>query len=463
MKNNNGTTIEDVFVTMLPTFFTTTLASNLVFVAQPLSTVATFAIEFNLIALTTILSLTILNNRLWEIAFTLFCITATAVFKQLYNRRHTAPFVQIPCKRPEYLSMVRAATNLLTAVCILAVDFKCFPRKLAKTETYGFGLMDVGVGLFVFGNGIVAPELYKPKVRMSFSKLKATLFSCLPLIVLGAVRFFSVNQLDYQQHVSEYGVHWSFFLTLAFTKLFGTILIGILPDLKYLKFIAMTLMFLHELMLQLGIADLIIDANDTVKRDNFFTANREGFGSIPGYVSIYLASVYVGYTLKGESGEEGERETINARELFWKSIRLTCIAMILWKVTYSLKDLLGVSRRLANLGYIFWILSLGTTLIVLMILLEIFYHFLKFEQPDTDDDEANFEQKSASPLIFKAISYNGLAFFLLANLMTGLVNLCYQTLLMDAALSITILLIYMSCLLAITTFFYVNKIKLKVW
>jgi phosphatidylinositol glycan class W len=38
---------------------------------------------------------------------------------------------------------------LLTTVSILAVDFRVYPRRLAKTETYGVGLMDLGVGLYI--------------------------------------------------------------------------------------------------------------------------------------------------------------------------------------------------------------------------------------------------------------------------------------------------------------------------
>lgn len=481
MKNNNGSSIEDVFVTVVPTFFTTFLATNIIFVAQPLGPVSSFVIEFLLIVFSTILHVTILNHRIWEIALTLVCVTITAAVKQLYGRLYTAAFVQIPCQRPEYLNAFRAVINLITAVSILAVDFKCFPRKLAKTETFGFGMMDTGVGLFVFGNGLVAPELRKSseRNRLTWKKVEKTAKSCLPLIILGAVRFTATNELDYQQHISEYGVHWNFFLTLACTKFFGTILLGILPNFEYLKYLSMALLLAHEILLQLGVADYIIDPTHQIKRDNFQDANREGIFSIMGYVSLYLASVYVGYRLRKEDvvSDSNKKAPVftNVRQLFWKAVRLFFVAAILWKVTYILKSLFGVSRRIANMGYVFWILSIGTTVLCLFMLLEIFYYFRAFERPtpddvndDNDNDNGNDEENTANkrtyaPIILSGISYNGLAFFILANLMTGLVNLSFQTLLLNTAQAMAIICCYMFVLCTVTSFLYLKKIKLKVW
>lgn len=471
MINNNGTTIEDVFITIVPTFFTSFLATNLILVSQPIGTLATFVIEFIFIVFSTILHVTVLHYRVWEISLTLMSITITAAAKQLSGRFHIAPFVQIPCRRPEYLNTFRAAINLITAVCILAVDFKCFPRNLAKTETFGFGLMDTGVGLFVYGNGLVAPELNTSSDcnRISWKKLEKTLWSCLPLIILGALRFTATNELDYQQHISEYGVHWNFFLTLAFTKLFGTILIGVLPHFEYLKYISVALLLVHELILQLGAADYVIDANNQVKRENIFSANREGICSIMGYVALYLASVYIGYRLKKvdivpDKKEEAPVYT-NVRQLFWKSVRLVIVAMILWKITYILKNMFGVSRRIANMGYVFWILSVGTSMLVLFIFLEIFYYFRAFDRATSEDsnEENQMDKRAYAPIIMSGINYNGLAFFLFANLLTGLINLTNQTLLIDTIPAIVIIFCYMLVLCSITTFLYLKQIKLKVW
>ena len=57
-----------------------------------------------------------------------------------------------------FISAFRANVNLATAASILAVDFVIFPRRFCKAETYGTGLMDVGVGAYIISNAIVSPE-----------------------------------------------------------------------------------------------------------------------------------------------------------------------------------------------------------------------------------------------------------------------------------------------------------------
>jgi len=65
--------------------------------------------------------------------------------------------IEMTGQRP-FVTNYRAFVNAGSAVCILAVDFVVFPRRLCKTETYGTGLMDAGVASFVFANAIVSPE-----------------------------------------------------------------------------------------------------------------------------------------------------------------------------------------------------------------------------------------------------------------------------------------------------------------
>ena len=145
---------------------------------------------------------------------------------QLQSRFAQALQRPYPSRIP-FLSAQRTFLTLLTVVAILAVDFSAFPRRLAKVETYGVGLMDVGVGLFVYAHGVTSLEARGggtsgSSVFKGWSNLAAyfglvwkTARGVLPLLVMGALRLLVVKGSGYQEHISEYGLHWNFFFTIA--------------------------------------------------------------------------------------------------------------------------------------------------------------------------------------------------------------------------------------------------------
>ena len=139
-----------------------------------------------------------------------------------------------------FLSNYRASMLLVTAICILGVDFQAFPRRFAKTEDFGFGLMDIGVGSFVFSAGTVSPTHQ--------SKLGRNAYKTLPLLVLGILKYLFVRMSDYHTVMSEYGVHWNFFMTLAIVQLIcGTCTCYF--QRKSIFILALVLAMAHELSL----------------------------------------------------------------------------------------------------------------------------------------------------------------------------------------------------------------------
>lgn len=449
MKNNNGTSAVAVFATILPQFFTIFHTIQLCAVLNLVYVPFRFLIEFILIIGSVVLSVTILNDFLVQILFSLFVITVTTAIRRIWGKWHVEPFIKIPAKRPEYIGIIRGITGYITAVAILAVDFQCFPRNLAKTETFGFGLMDVGVGLYVLSNGMISPDVKKTE-RMSWKKLKKELIGCSPLLVLGISRFFITKEIDYQQHVSEYGVHWNFFITLACVKLIGSIVMSFIRNPKNSKYGAIIILCLHEMFLELGLSKYVL--NDVVERDNIFSANREGIISIPGYVGLYLASVYMGTLM------QSDEEYIRPKELAKKAVKMGCLAIFSWKMIYVCDEMFGVSRRTANMGYAFWMISIDSTLLAAFMLNEILVYYLRFAEEKTSPADSSY-----LPIIINAINYNGLVFFLVANLLTGLVNILFQTMLLDLYISLTLITYYMFILCAIVVFLFINNIKLKIW
>lgn len=145
---------------------------------------ARFLIEFITICVSIVLYTTVLSGAIQQISWALVLIWITSAIRQLRSKLFLTPFVQITSSRPDYISVSRAVICLLTAICILAVDFQCFPRKLAKTEHFGFSLMDVGVGLFIFSNGIICRPSETP---FTIKKMQRLCTGCVPLFVLGGL------------------------------------------------------------------------------------------------------------------------------------------------------------------------------------------------------------------------------------------------------------------------------------
>jgi hypothetical protein len=63
-----------------------------------------------------------------------------------------------------------------------------------------------------------------PKVLkevLNFLRLKfltESIMSSIPILMLGALRLASVKLSGYHEHISEYGLHWNFFFTMASVK-----------------------------------------------------------------------------------------------------------------------------------------------------------------------------------------------------------------------------------------------------
>lgn len=196
-----------------------------------------------------------------------------------------------------FLTVYRAHMMLLTIICILAVDFPVFPRELGKCESWGFSIMDLGVGSFVFSLGVVSASAHLNQARkVSVSgRLRRDLLKSLPLLFLGLVRVISVKLTAYPEHVTEYGVHWSFFLTLASLPLLKS-LVDIGRQVFGGRFSTWGLLIgaAHQAFLSLGALGAFVLDDGLDRTTSLVTANREGLVSLPGYLAILLLSIDLG-------------------------------------------------------------------------------------------------------------------------------------------------------------------------
>ena len=249
-------------------------------------------------------------------------------------------------------------------------------------------------------------------------KVKAlrNVYKSLPLVVLGLLKYISTQLVDYHQHMSEYGVHWNFFLTLAIVQ----IVCGSCTCFFHRQHIFMLGIILaigHELSLVQVHYSWIFQLSDSTRlQSSFWVANIEGLVSLAGYASIFLLASSlrpVVYSLVTP-----QRWKYSALCLFI----LTC----LWICCLNEEMMSLPSRRLCNLTYIIWMIVYNMMLLILFAGIQWL--------TSTDEDSKSW--------IYRAIGKHALLFFLLANLMTGLVNLSLQPALMNNFPSRMILLAY---------------------
>lgn len=307
------------------------------------------------------------------------------IFSKIYSQRKhdtRAPFRQIvkdfqkTYLDSEYIPAItafRVYVNVLTSIGILAVDFPQFPRRYAKAETYGTGVMDLGVGAFIFGNALVCPEVRQKSyvTQPKFSHLAKQVFSIWPLIFLGVGRLLSVKSIEYHEHTSEYGVHWNFFFTLAFVRLAASLLLAIIPKNKS-WIVAMNLAVLYQLILNITPLKTFVlhGSNGKNTRVGFFSANREGLLSLFGYLAIYMASVQVGlYLMKRRNSVKDWMEAVCFLLL------TVLVFFVLLHLSQAHAD--PVSRRMANLSYCIWVVAHCLTFFVFFVVTDLVLLFTK--------------------------------------------------------------------------------------
>lgn len=346
-------------------------------------------------------------------------------------------------KRKNYLTAYRAHMLIMTTIAILAVDFVLFPRKLAKVETWGTSLMDLGVGSFIFSGGIVARVKH---TKASNTSIKSLFFrKSNILFVLGLLRLFFVKNLEYQEHVSEYGVHWNFFITLG--------LVPLLHDFIIQPFIGVTgtnrgilaLILSGSMELWLNKDPRVLKFLIEADRDNLLSSNREGIYSFLGYVAIFLLGQEVGGSIVLPSRKNPNDCTamILGSYRCSNTAALGVYTVLCWTLNQLVLhvDKYYISRRFANLPYVLWVVSYNLGFLTAYSLVDV---VLIRESTDS---------------MLALINDNGLLLFLMANILTGLINMTMNTLGASTFQTMGVLIAY--CATLCIGACVLNKFKIK--
>ena len=125
----------------------------------------------------------------------------------------------------------------------------------------------------------------------SSSSVTALLRRCAPLLVLGFLRLLTLKGSGYQEHVSEYGVHWNFFFTLTAVTLLSSLLQMGGLSVERCGLLGALLMVGHQTALsRLGLTGFVLHG----ERRSWVEQNREGLVSVIGYLGLHLIGVQIG-------------------------------------------------------------------------------------------------------------------------------------------------------------------------
>lgn len=365
-----------------------------------------------------------------------------------------------------FITIYRGAMIVVTCLAILAVDFKIFPRRFAKVETWGTSLMDVGVGSFVFSAGLVSarPVLQARlagKTSSFSSLLKSAFRGMLPLLVLGFIRLYSVKGLDYAEHVTEYGVHWNFFFTLALLPPLVAPLQYVSTVVPYTGLVSILVSGLYQTLLELTRLKTYIL---TAPRTDLLSQNREGLFSFWGYLAIFLAGQALGFDVLSrhasqnpatESGLQ-QRKRLLIRLATWSAVWAFLFYLF---TSYNIGLAFQVSRRLANQPYVLWVSAFNCAQITVFCLVETLFFPGVYLAGDRKLERR--EGEKATSRILKSFNRNGLAIFLLANLLTGLVNMTLDTLSMSQIGAMSVLVCYAALLTGVAVALDSRNISIK--
>ena len=442
------------------------------------------------------------------------------------------------------------------------------------------------MGAFVFSAALVSPQARSAghlEGRSWLAKLQSATKQCIaavkavsPMLLLGAGRLVATRGANYQLHVTEYGVHWNFFFTMAGVSLASVLcesLVGLVaaavapggqeaakrtqavsspapaapkggsrsrshgrargsksreedgdtPDLRikapstersiisppgparsaavsdavYVLLAGILTVGYQCALSYGGWEHFIMNA----PREDLFSANREGFMGMLGFVSIYLCGVVTGRLLAAVPPGEGD---------WWRTLaRMTARAVAAWAGlltitgdwvhlvpaqlgSFSPAMSLPVSRRLANASYVLWVVAFNLTMLSLLLALDLMS--ITYEQSERESwvqppgtpstpqlraaaaAEGTAAAASAKArradinvflrndsLILLALNKNGLAAFILASVFTGMVNMYSRTLFTTAGPAFAIMCAYLAAVCGTMVLCFHTNTVLKFW
>ncbi|KAK5839026.1 hypothetical protein PVK06_007781 [Gossypium arboreum] len=212
------------------------------------------------------------------------------------------PYMEGPNASRASILSYRVVTMFITCLCILAVDFRIYPREYAKTETYVTSLMDLGVGSFVLMNAVTSRQARN---------------TC-----------------------------WNFFFTLAAVSILTSILN--VPA-EYSGILGLVILVMYQSWLTNGLNVYLLSNESLFGKDNL---GLDYLLLYLGYWGMYLVGVQVSYYLFFENHTTKQRSKHETR------IRICLLTIMFWILTLLIDRYIErISCRMCNLAYVTWVVA----------------------------------------------------------------------------------------------------------
>lgn len=259
----------------------------------------------------------------------------------------------------------------------------------------------------------------------------------------------SVKGLDYAEHVTEYGVHWNFFFTLALLPPFVEIFHSLTAIIPWYELLALIIAVAYQVALES--TDLKSYILVSPRGPDLLSKNREGVFSFIGYLAIFLTGRATGVRIIPR-GTGPSKTPQQARRSVLISLALEAA---IWSLLFYFNSShafgygagIPVSRRLANMPYVLWTAAFNNAQIFVFCLIETI--FFPSAHQATDKENESEQISFATSRVMASFNKNGLAVFLVANLLTGAVNLGIRTLDVTTPQTMAVLIAYAAAVTAV--------------
>jgi glucosaminylphosphatidylinositol acyltransferase len=371
--------------------------------------------------------------------------------------------------------------------------------------------MDIGAGSFVVCSALTSNYARKgststvpvsslppsPTPRPSLLQRLLSMWQKVAVLLLGVGRLVVVKALNYQEHTSEYGTHWNFFVTLFFIWFltdsihFCCVFLQWSQDYILPVISILTLIAYQYLLLSTPLTEYIFNT----PRVSFLSHNREGLFSLLGYVPLYLLTEWYSrltfFPSPSESSssappglpkhlnQSSPHHRTHSRFQFKEFIKLLCSQKQFLSLcggtlivfgSYQISLLFQLpSRRLMNLSFVCLVLLIALLNLLLLFLIQFLFQYPLLRQSPppspspscsplqlpSSQSASSVSDKSSGPATLPPLTLHlwnrhQLKLFLVANVLTGSVNLIFQTIYISTEGAFLIIVSYTSLLVILS-------------